>query len=354
MQRLLNRAAKVSGHAAKRAERKKADTFKDEKWAYDYRSKMQNSQIKRFIKDEERNRKEDWATGTRLLARRDVGKNKFGFGTVPTDIVYNPTVPERWRKKTWLASGDRVVVLSGRDRGKIGSVTEVAEDSQSCRVENLNEVNYVVPEFIAQEQGRNYTPTVVTTRLLSWDDVKLVHAVRDQAGYFRDVVVDEVELIGGEGGKKAKRVIPGLKQEIPWPAEEKPEHEDGDSDTLRMTVDENTFVPSLNETPMPGSVIDELRGKYSKFRTRHEPAYIAQKEAEASFLESKAARLEGRGMTPFMRQAALYKAARKTELPELSEEQLASIGLNMMKESPERAARLLKRFEGEQQKEVSA
>jgi large subunit ribosomal protein L24 len=61
------------------------------------------------------------------------------------------------------------------------------------------------------------------------------------------------------------------------------------SDTLRMEVEEKTFVPSLLSPPMPGSVIDELRNKYSIFRTRHDPEYISAKMAEDEAAEAKKA-----------------------------------------------------------------
>ena len=54
---------------------------------------------------------------------------------------------------------------------------------------------------------------------------------------------------------------------------------DYDIDTLRYEVDERTWTPSLLREPMPGRVIDELRGKYSKFRTRHEADFVARIEA---------------------------------------------------------------------------
>ena len=46
-----------------------------------------------------------------------------------------------------------------------------------------------------------------------------------------------------------------------------------DGDTLRFEVEEKTWTPTLLRSPMPDGVIDELRNKYSRFRTRHEPAY---------------------------------------------------------------------------------
>lgn len=203
------------------------------------------------------------------------------------------------------------------------------------------EVSYVLPDFVAQENKIEAASTITGPRVLKWDDVKLIAPVKDKAGYFRDVVVDEIKLVRKFKNDKPRRIIPGLRTEIPWPEEIKPDHEDTESDTLRISVDELTFEPILNSMPMPGSAIDELRGKYSKFRTRHDPEYIAKKNAEAAALAAKTARLKEMGLTPFARMAARHNATPKLPPPELSEEQLRAIGEHMMKEAPELSARLL-------------
>lgn len=78
-----------------------------------------------------------------------------------------------------------------------------------------------------------------------------------------------------------RRYIPFLKIQIPWPVNESPkEPKEYDTDTRRMNVEEKTYVPSLFMRPFPDTVIDELRGKYSKFRDRHEREYIEAKTQE--------------------------------------------------------------------------
>jgi large subunit ribosomal protein L24 len=47
-----------------------------------------------------------------------------------------------------------------------------------------------------------------------------------------------------------------------------------------MEVETPTWVPSLRNAPFPSSVLDELRNKYSKYRTRHDPEYVAKKHVE--------------------------------------------------------------------------
>ncbi len=52
-------------------------------------------------------------------------------------------------------------------------------------------------------------------------------------------------------------------------------------------METKTFTPTLLTPPMPTSVIDELRNKYSIFRTRHEPEYIEAKIKEDQVKEAK-------------------------------------------------------------------
>lgn len=123
-----------------------------------------------------------------------------------------------------------------------------------------------------------------------------MHPLRDPAtGIVRDVVINELKARNIHWDKPTgratwTRVVPGLNVEIPWPrafeAAERKEFEevkaDHPCDTLRIDVEEQTFVPTLVRPPIPIKVLDELRNKYSKFRTRHEPEYIARKQDEAA------------------------------------------------------------------------
>jgi len=86
------------------------------------------------------------------------------------------------------------------------------------------------------------------------------------------------------------RYVSGIDVEIPWPTEEEPEVKDCEFDTSRYEVDEVSWVPSLDNPPFPSSVLDELRNKYSRFRTRHDPEYVRQKvieEYRREWLESQ-------------------------------------------------------------------
>lgn len=123
---------------------------------------------------------------------------------------------------------------------------------------------------------------------VSFDDIRHVIKLEDtETGLMEQVMVKHAYAAGpyNERSPDSKtprytRYVSGLDIEIPWPAEEEPTISDGDMDTPRMEVEASTFVASLAEPPMPSTVIDELRNKYSKFRTRHDPEYLKEKMTE--------------------------------------------------------------------------
>ena len=137
-----------------------------------------------------------------------------------------------------------------------------------------------------------------------------------ETGVTKDVLVRNVhagepflERPYGSQTPRHTRYISGMNVEIPWPHEEIPEVQDEQADTLRIHAEEKTFLPSLQMFPMPSTVIDELRNKYSKFRTRHDPEYIAaqvKKEARKEFEQSRTL------LTPEARYRA-WKAEREGE-----------------------------------------
>jgi len=117
--------------------------------------------------------------------------------------------------------------------------------------------------------------------------VRLVHPLTDPAtGATRDVVIRELRPGARRAFDPARRavvfdrVVPGLNVRIPWPARAAPDRPEHPADTPRLRAEARSFVPTLLRPPLPAAVVDELRGRYSRFRTRHDPAYVARKAAE--------------------------------------------------------------------------
>lgn len=178
-------------------------------------------------------------------------------------------------------------------------------------------------------------PVMSMPQPISIHDVRLVYALPDpETRIPRDVVVAKLEAVNikkpwerrHKEEEKHDRRIAGTNTMIPWPERTKPDEVDNDVDTLRITVEEKTFVPQLLSPPFPNSVIDELRNKYSVFRTRHDDDFIAQKVAQDEEAEEK--RRSGVVMrTPLQELHAREREARKAQgKPELSEGMLAKLG----------------------------
>lgn len=92
--------------------------------------------------------KEDWELGP-LAPKRDVGNMKDAYGTVNTLRSKGPvlTTKARWDQRVWIGGkypfvveGDRVAIMEGRDRGKIGTVMEMDFSRGELKVEGLNMV----------------------------------------------------------------------------------------------------------------------------------------------------------------------------------------------------------------------
>lgn len=133
------------------------------------------------------------------------------------------------------------------------------------------------------------------------------------------------------GKKRWSRIVPGLNVEIPWPKKEEADVKDYKCDTLRIEVDTKTFVPTLLRPPMPESVIDELRNRYSRFRTRHDPAYLARLEAAEQEKQDRRKLMDSM-RTPLQEYHRAERDRKKKKgKPRLTQEMLEKIGEVMAK-----------------------
>lgn len=161
----------------------------------------------------------------------------------------------------------------------------------------------------------------------------------------RDVVIKELRRNKNPPKRstdsRPRRYIAGLDPPtmIPYPEKEPEEFEDNDIDTLRIEVEERTWVPTLRRPPMPPSIIDELRNKYSKFRDRHDDSFIAKKLREDEEAAEKKKTSAKKMMTPLKELHRKERAEKKARgKPQLSEETLQKIGEVMARSMPSRSA----------------
>ncbi|EWC45865.1 hypothetical protein DRE_04872 [Drechslerella stenobrocha 248] len=238
-------------------------------------------------------------------------------------------LPEVVEKRAFfnIVAGDRVVLLAGKDRNKVGVVRDVDHKTDSVKVRGLNVYPIRTPAYFeGLEGGEN--PGIDQEISIPYVDVRLVHPVPDpKTGALRDAIVKKVRVENVRkdawGKKTWQRYIAFTNTVIPWPPKTEPEYADEACDTRRMDVEERTYLPTLLKPPFPGPVIDELRGKYSKFRDRHDREYIEQKMKEDEDLK---ARMKAKVITPLMeinrkiRQEKIERGKRQKLTPEILEQ----------------------------------
>ncbi|KAL2126045.1 hypothetical protein VTI74DRAFT_1866 [Chaetomium olivicolor] len=345
MDKILRRVAMAERQAARRAKR-----WQEQKAAADKVRRLQEITRTRQQAGHDLNaaikaRHEDLELGP-LAPRRDVSKvDKFGnyWGSISTERVLlqvGLTEQQREARAAWaggcqylcLAPGDRVVITEGPEKGKISTIANIKKDQMTVELDgNVGIVNANIPEFL-REEGQ--TPVQQTKAVFPISSIRLVHPLEDpETGVVRDVIIRELKPVGMTHDRPTRkvffsRIVPGLNVRIPWPKVKPTEHQDHPVDTLRLDVEERTFVPTLLRPPMPESVLDELRNKYSKFRTRHTPEYVAKIEAQEA--EKKARRKGARAdemLLPVQEyNRKMRELRRERGKPELSEEMLEKIG----------------------------
>ena len=162
-----------------------------------------------------------------------------------------------------------------------------------------------IPEWmLANEKEQDKRPIRSVEQPVPWSWIRLVTRLRNpETRRIEDVICEKVETTKPWYERQSTRknskplfqrfitLSNGKRNIIPYPEKkeksEEDEPKDTPSDTLRLEVEQKSFVPTLMRPPMPGSVIDELRNKYSAFRTRHDPEYIAKKIEEDKEKEEK-------------------------------------------------------------------
>ncbi|KAF2720737.1 hypothetical protein K431DRAFT_285418 [Polychaeton citri CBS 116435] len=331
MQRVVQRSQQAVKQAARQRERRNAVLDSAKSYERAKQRQRRRQVLTGTIKDARKSQKEGWELGE-LAPRRDTGVNGNLYGTKQSFDIVPPPLEEKNRPEWYhLRESDRVVVIRGREKGKIGRITNVQEESGSVMIERVNEIEVAIPKYMSMASGHDREVTVYPSPI-PIENVRLVYPLPDpETGILRDVIVDRLEPINREWDSikrkhtAGERVIPGTKTIIPWPAAGEEQFEDAEDDTLRISVEEKTFRPFLVHPPMPMSVIDELRGKYSKFRTRHDYDFVERMEAIDARGEKRKELIKGM-RTPLQELAEKRKEEKPTQTRELSEAQLEAIG----------------------------
>lgn len=148
MQKVIRRSLLAERQAQRRIIRRRETVDRQTRKTNREQNLYQRSQDTKLIRDAKLYRREDWELGP-LAPRRDVGDNADKYGTLGQGALRGPLLEKAAREKAReciggrymnIVQGDRVVLLDGRDKGKIGKI--IAVDTQRCEftVEGLNMV----------------------------------------------------------------------------------------------------------------------------------------------------------------------------------------------------------------------
>jgi large subunit ribosomal protein L24 len=118
---------------------------------------MFNREEDKRYAESKKTHQENWELGP-LAPRRDVGKKKETYGALDAQYMQSPQ-PKRAEAEEILAlwggkflnirEGDRVVILEGRDKGKIGPVQSIDKKRAEVTVEGMNMVCCPLATFLS-------------------------------------------------------------------------------------------------------------------------------------------------------------------------------------------------------------
>ncbi len=147
MQKVIRRSILAETQAARRKLRKKEKYDQQERKTAREHERLVASNAVADIKSARTARREDWELGS-LAPKRDVGSKKESYGTIDTMRMQGRELSMDERMKVNpiagryanIVPGDRVVLLDGPDKGKIGKMVALDRRRQECTVEGLNMV----------------------------------------------------------------------------------------------------------------------------------------------------------------------------------------------------------------------
>lgn len=142
MQKAIARTAAAQKQAARRAAQQSAKRANEYEWQHRQQGKNKTGVTAMYIKNERQQRRENYETG-RLAPRHDVGAQADNYATADPYVLNNATsrLWQHYKHETCpFAEGDRVVMLEGRDKGRIGRVSDVNHKGAVVKVNGLNMV----------------------------------------------------------------------------------------------------------------------------------------------------------------------------------------------------------------------
>lgn len=184
-----------------------------------------------------------------------------------------------------FVDGDRVQVLKGPDRGKIGKINSVYKQGNSCFVEGLGGTREVVVPKAMWNEGQT-TPVIQMPLPIPYDNLRLVSQIKHDDGSVEDVAVHSVTFKGEYYDEDRNCMMPIRRAfhdpsiVIPYPMTVNPIQKSNDSLATQPSVtDKRTFFPpSIVMSPIHISSMDQIRHPYSKWHRDRDSRRITEQE----------------------------------------------------------------------------
>lgn len=192
-----------------------------------------------------------------------------------------------------FATGDRVQMIRGPQKGMIGKISQVYENGNSVFVDGLGLPERVVMPKQIWFQGQT-KPVMAVPKLVPYKDLRLVAKTMTEDGKEEDVIIHSFELEGRyfdedlNDYRPIRRAVHDKRIVIPWPIE-KASKSNSEYATDPTVVEERTFFPqSIIESSIPRAAVSQIRNVYSRYkRERYVRSITEQDFAQAKKRENK-------------------------------------------------------------------
>ncbi|KAJ2714461.1 hypothetical protein H4R19_001716 [Coemansia spiralis] len=180
--------------------------------------------------------------------------NQISSRAIPSD----KSLPKDLRLKRWkVVKGDTVMIISGKDRGQTGAISQVSRKTNSVYVKGLKLGTKCMPKTEDSPSGTTQVEMPIHVSNVALIDpstkmptkVKLVHVFNPETQR-RELRRHAV----GTGTIIPK--VPDLSYQDAWA--------DGDADTDPDVVNKVSFQPRAGVAPFPTAMMQEIKNRYKK------------------------------------------------------------------------------------------
>lgn len=201
--------------------------------------------------------------------------------------------PSKWKaaKDLPFTAGDRVQIISGEHKNKIGQILYKYPFGNAFAVNGISGERVVNSiETKLQMSADDYEPVSELPRVFAYENLRLVSTLKSETGDECDVAIHSLSL-GREQydpvsntHKRIRYATHDPSIQIPWPlvrAERVPEEKRGLTTDPEVADTRTHYVISAIDPPLPKAAIPQITNLNSRFkRSRYAPRVSAQQAAK--------------------------------------------------------------------------